>query len=402
MFILEMANLNPSAIATKTVEQIVAMCGDGKLRDGSDCCREFRAFLAAQPNERIAGYARYCLDSKFESSGYVLQDCVNEIGRRLGYSVTDGRYAGIRNANGFDGLWSDSRTSILIEVKTTDAYRINLDVVTGYAERLISDGSAKSGALSTLVVVGRQDTGDLEAQVRGSRHAWSVRLISVDALTKLMFVREGVDTPGVIEKVRRILAPFEYTRVDNIVELVFEAQQETEGKLAAQVDIEDDPRDIAAEFADPSKGSFEFTPRNELEAKRRAIVDAFFAPKNETAIKKTVATFEGNGTRAVCAVSKRYKRDYQPYWYALHPQWVDYLRGGRDGYFILGCMDRSEAYAIPISRLEPLLPELNRTELPNRHYWHVNLGWDDQSLVINLTKVGKKIDLREFSFPVEK
>ncbi len=39
---------------------------------------------------------------------------------------------------------------------------------------------------SILIVVGRQDTGDLEAQVRGSRHAWEIRLISVDALLQLM------------------------------------------------------------------------------------------------------------------------------------------------------------------------------------------------------------------------
>jgi len=33
-----------------------------------------------------------------------------------------------------------------------------------------------------LIVVGRQDTGELEAQIRGSRHAWDIRLISAEAL----------------------------------------------------------------------------------------------------------------------------------------------------------------------------------------------------------------------------
>jgi hypothetical protein len=52
---------------------------------------------------------------------------------------------------------------------------------------LITSGQLKEDQSSILIVVGREDTGDLEAQIRGSRHAWDVRLISVDALLRLMF-----------------------------------------------------------------------------------------------------------------------------------------------------------------------------------------------------------------------
>jgi hypothetical protein len=76
--------------------------------------------------------------------------------------------------------------SLIIEVKTSDAYRINLDRIAGYRENLIKAGKV-SGNCSVLLVVGRDDTGDLEAQVRGSRHAWSVRIISIEA-----FVDRGV------------------------------------------------------------------------------------------------------------------------------------------------------------------------------------------------------------------
>ena len=46
---------------------------------------------------------------------------------------------------------------------------------------------------SILIVVGRDDTGELEAQVRGSRHAWDIRLISADALVKLVNLKETVE-----------------------------------------------------------------------------------------------------------------------------------------------------------------------------------------------------------------
>ena len=50
--------------------------------------------------------------------------------------------------------------------------------------------------------------------------------------------------------------------------------------------------------------------------------------------------------RVCCAVSKRYKGDYQPYWYAFRPNWDRFLSEGKDSYFVLSCMDREEAYAL--------------------------------------------------------
>jgi hypothetical protein len=54
----------------------------------------------------------------------------------------------------------------VVEVKTTDAYRISLDRTADYREKLIlSDYTDKTSSM--LIVVGRDDTGELEAQVRG-------------------------------------------------------------------------------------------------------------------------------------------------------------------------------------------------------------------------------------------
>jgi hypothetical protein len=51
-----------------------------------------------------------------------------------------------------------------------------------YKERLCADQRIKPNAS----MLGREDTGALEAQVRGSRYAWEMRLISVERLIKLV------------------------------------------------------------------------------------------------------------------------------------------------------------------------------------------------------------------------
>jgi hypothetical protein len=165
--LIELAKQNASSVEKYTIQQIVGICGDGNLRDSSDCSKQLREFLAIQSSERLATYARFCLDEGFNRSGFVLQDIINEVGKRLGYTVQNGRYQGVINQVGYDGLWFDGKHHIVIEVKTTDTYRINLDTVQAYADKLNLELAAK-GEVSLLIVVGRQDTGDLEAQVMKS------------------------------------------------------------------------------------------------------------------------------------------------------------------------------------------------------------------------------------------
>jgi hypothetical protein len=112
--------------------------------------------------------------------------------------------------------------TIVLEVKTTDAYRISLDTIVGYRQKLLSSEMVK-GDPSILVVVGRQGTGELEAQVRGSRHAWDIRLISAEAhitLVKLKGNSDELETGG---KIRSVLMPVEYTRLDRLVDVMFTA-----------------------------------------------------------------------------------------------------------------------------------------------------------------------------------
>ena len=227
-----------------TVEQVVNNAGDGHLKDANDASQELRGYLRVCPSESLFNYARHCLEDAFDKSGIVLQDIVNELGRRLNFDVENGLYQGKKTAVGFDGIWrSHTDPDILIEVKTTDYVTISLDKIALYKERLCADQRIKTNA-SMLVIVGREDTGALEAQVRGSRYAWDMRLISVERLIKLVQIKEKSDDPATLTQIRQLLQPFEYTKIDRIIDVIFTTAADVEDQIVEQAPAEDTDKGV--------------------------------------------------------------------------------------------------------------------------------------------------------------
>ncbi len=367
---------NPQAVEELTIEQVVASAGDGALKDGSLCSRELREYVAQIPSGKIAGYIDHCLSSGFGRSGMVLQDLINELGRRLDYDVTSGRYQGTQNAIGFDGIWvSPEGHTIVAEVKTTDAYRISLDTIAGYRDKLVASNRI-SGPSSILIVVGREETGELEAQVRGSRHAWDIRLISADSLIKLVQLKENAEAPDTGRKIRSLLTPMEYTRLDEVIDVVFTTAKDVETATVSETAEEISDQE-AAPSPEKSKGVWHFTDSRLLQAKREEIVAQFGRDRGVAFVKSSRALFwdAGHQKRLVCTLSKRYtRRSSYPYWYAYHPGWDDFLRNGSESYVILGCMDLPFAFALPWKVLHDCLDALNTTTTKDGEtYWHVHL-----------------------------
>ena len=375
MPLLSLWQSNPAAITEFTVEQVVATSGDGNLKDASVCSEELRGYLAQIPSEKITSYVDQCLASSFAKSGMVLQDLVNELGRRLDYKVANGRYQGTTNAVGFDGLWvSPEKHTLVVEVKTTDAYRISLDTIANYRERLRKDGQIQ-GESSVLIVVGRQDTGELEAQVRGSRHAWDIRLISAEALSKLVALKESTDEPETGLKIRSILAPLEYTRLDRMVDVLFTAARDVEASAPANevsdAAIVEEPS-VAVE---PEKKGWEFTDSALLNAKRDLMIAAVSKAIGAPLIKKSRAQFwsADHTKRVVFTISKKYSRSGYPYWYGYRPPWEEFLREGEQSYLTLGCMDLDVAFMIPWSVIHQSLAFLNMTDNERETFWHLHI-----------------------------
>ena len=404
MPLLTLWKSNASAVSDFTIEQVVKTAGNGSLKDGSQCSVELRDYLSQIPSKKIGDYVEQCLAASFDKGGMVLQDLINELGRRLDYVVINGRYQGTVNAVGFDGIWhSPEGPTIIAEVKTTDTYRISLDTIAVYRDKLAASGQIH-GKSSILIVVGRHDTGELEAQVRGSRHAWDIRLISADALLKLVQLKENSDSPETGRKIRNLLCPMEYTRLDDLVDAMFTTATDVEGGIAAEDDEETEDKHVSTADDSETKSGWEFTDSKILQAKRETIVYAFGASKSVSLIKKSRALYwdAGHELRIVCSISKRYvKRPTYPYWYAFHPQWDDFLREGHDSYFILGCMDLSSAFALPWKLLNSILDSLNTTTTEKSTYWHIHLiEPKPHEFSMYLPKKSSTLSLNEFRFEV--
>ena len=362
-------------ISDKHVQQIVAFAGDGKLADGNASSNEFRAFLAQIPSDLLVRYTTECLTNSFYGSGLVLQDTVNEVGTRLGFHVTPGRYRGVAGQLGFDALWtSTDGHSIVVEVKTTDTYRIDLNTIASYRRGLIRAGTISEEHSSVLIVVGRDDTGDLEAQIRGSRHAWDVRLISTEALVSLLAVKEEVEDPQIQSRIHSVLRPREFTRLDEIVELLFSTAEDIKQEQI-----------VADEVSEPVNDDDEDDEQGDLRERKPKFVPVAFHDACIRRIEKVLGTSLLKRSRAtfaaadkdlglICAISREHVRSgTHSYWFAFHPHQAEYLSASPSSYVAFGCGSEHQLLLIRYTDFEPWLEGMNETTARGRTYKHVSI-----------------------------
>lgn len=392
----------PHEISRLSLRQIVNMAGDGRMLDDTPCSREFRLFLSEVEAPDLERFVAECLEREagtnrkgFPDSGLVLQDVVNEIGRRLDFNVTNGVYQGRKGVTGYDGIWQDgSGRDLVVEVKTTDTYSISLDQVERYRQELIQ-AERISEASSVLFVVGRDDTGALEAQIRGSRHAWTMRMIGAASLVRLLQVKVNAESPLVVSRIRSLLHPIEYTRVDGIVDLMFDVRADT-----------DEPAPIGNELPSKSSGGSSQTrnasspPTSGIESFRQAAADALSEMLGIRLTRRRRSLFEAadETVRAVISVSKKYDRDYQSYWYALYDSQRAYLNESDSAYLVLCALDTNRVWAIPKSAVETMIPGMNFTRRPDgQTYWHIATKMVDEDCV--LVAGEQELPLRPFEVP---
>ena len=358
----------------KSIEQVISISGDGNLRDGNEACNQFRELLANLPSTSIARYIDECLNHSFQQSGLALQDLVNEIGCRLGFSIESGYYRGGGSKIGFDGIWrAKDGYAFVIEVKTTDAYQINLDTQAQYRQRLIDEHRIEDKQSSILLVVGRKDTGGIEAQTRGSRHAWDVRIISAESLLKLMRVKESLSDAGTVSKIQEMLKPLEYTRVDRLVDIIFTTSEdlradETDGELDT-----DDGVDATKTQSPPMKYHEECVNRISAHLKVPLIKQG-----------RCTYTNADQSVRILCIISKEYQRSgVIRYWYAFRPSQQEFLNEGDSSFIALGCGSADQILLIPSGEFGKHLAEMRTTESGDRFYWHVEIFKKGEQFLLN-------------------
>jgi len=389
---LDILEKNPDLLKSKSLSQILNFTGDGKLRDNNNTSSEFRKLLEMISSEILKRFINDCLTEKFENNngGYALQDIINQIGQRLGFKIENGLYQGKQNHIGFDGIWtSKDDYSFVIEVKTTDAYRINLDTIAEYRYKLIESKRIIQEKSSILVIVGRQDTGDLEAQIRGSKHAWDIRLLSSDSLTKLLTLKESLNDVKTIQQINEILKPNEYTKIDKLIDLIFLTSQD--------IQLNNEPED----YDDENNAQKDDNKKQEHVSFNDQCIKRLQEHFGTILIKESRAAFtsKNNELGVISIISKKYDRNNdERYWYGFHPHQKDFLKNYEKAYIGFGCGSAELLFIIPYEILEPLLKNMNITENDNRMYWHVVISKINEDYFIHqpLLKNNSKFNITKY------
>jgi hypothetical protein len=389
--ILEIWEESPELFKSKSLSQILNFIGDGKLRDKSNTSEEFRELLKIIPTEIIKKFIDDCLSEKFENSGFALQDIINQIGQRLGFIIENGLYKGKKDSIGYDGIWTfKDNYSFIVEVKTTDAYRINLDTIAEYRKKLIESNKILKEKSSILIIVGRQDTGDLEAQIRGSKHAWDIRLLSSDSVLKLLVLKESLNDTKTIQQINEILKPNEYTRIDKLIELIFLTSQD--------IQINNDQENNIEENTDLQMN--ENIKQEKVNFNDKCIIK-IQKHLNKKLIKESRTAFSDKDKKigVIGIVSKKYIRNNdERYWYGFYPYYIDFLKNYKNAFISFGCGSEDIIFLIPLDAFEPLLPNMNTTIKENGMYWHVEIKNIDNNYYIlqPLLKNSTKIDITKY------
>jgi len=118
-------------------------------------------------------------------------------------------------------------------------------------------------------------------------------------------IKEKSDDPATIQQIRQLLRPFEYTKIDKIIDVIFTTAVDVESQQAAE-DVEPPQEDSQEEYRQVR------TAPDLLNAKRQEAVDAFAALKGKELVKRSRTLFwtPDKEFGVCCAVSKRYEGDY--------------------------------------------------------------------------------------------
>ncbi len=183
-----------------SLNEILDLVGPLDDAAGDDTPRErFRRFLRKNVHEvgEIRDHIEQCLRTSGEQYNRALQDLVNYAGEFLGFKVEFGRYRGVQNQIGFDGLWeSPTSLHLVVEVKTTETYAIKTATVVGYVDELISEKRVPSWDTALgLYVVGRPDPElrQLENAIVAEKRTNQLRVISVESLLTLAEIMSEYD-----------------------------------------------------------------------------------------------------------------------------------------------------------------------------------------------------------------
>jgi len=158
-----------------------------------------------------------------------------------------------------------------------------------------------------------------------------------------MLLKQSVDDPNALRRIYEILIPHEFTKLDEIVELVFSTAEDAKQLESVPDEVGEHPSAEGAKSAEPK-----FTPV----AFNALIAERVSKQLGVPLLKRTRVLFSSpdETVRVVCAASREYTdRSQQGYWFAFHPNQKDALESAQRGFAAFGCGSPSDTFLIPIA-----------------------------------------------------
>lgn len=193
------------------------------LRDGGIQQADLRELLSDARMCEIDEFLTQTLETSGVNSALIMQDIVNELGARLGFEVIRGVYRGSRDIVGYDGLWRYNGRSLIVEVKKTDVYGVDLEKLINYG-RDVNEARGGNKAYTpertpVLLVLGKERAEGIESQIRGSRYSEEIRILHVRKLAELAQLKARTTAPGVSKLLKRIFFPMNSINLDGLADL---------------------------------------------------------------------------------------------------------------------------------------------------------------------------------------
>ena len=384
MALIDLWNADRQQITDKRIDQLIAFAGEGKLRDRNSTSEEFRTLLKVVSSDVIGQWLDECLEIRFTDFGFVLQDTVNEVGRRLGFDVTHGVYRSHSN-EGYDGLWRiPGGRAILVESKSSTSYSINLSRISAYRKQVAPQLGLRPEDISILIVVGTEDTSDFEAQVRGSRFAWDIRILGVKSLFRLLKLREALDDPKVERQIQDILFPQEFTRLDRIIDLVFATAEDAQ-------DIESTEEEVELDDSSPEK------PRANFHSAILPRLERHFGQPLVKRSRSQWATPD-DALLVSCQVSKHFDKGNADFWFGLKRTSRESLQEHKNAFCAFGLGTPDRVVVLPMSFFAPHVDSFFTS--PDKEggilHWHVRFVNTDTGVAMLVDRDRKQLDVTKY------
>ena len=371
----------------KTIEQIVSHCGDGKLKDGGDTQKELRDYLAGCDIKTLKRHTEECLkENKFDARGFVLQDIVNTLAKRLELKVEHGRYRGTQrdDDNGVDGVWKTDDHAFVVEVKTTDTYRMNLNTISDYRDNLLQNQKIKNNNSLLLVMGDMSKDENLVAQVRGLPRAWDTRIITVGSLIQLVELKVEESSGLNLDYFYKVLKPFDYICVDGLVTLLNDIVS----------DVSDTEEDDILETEEKTRSI-----QKTNDSHRKRVLKTIETMHGGNLVQKGRTRFENSKTGELFFISfskKHREKQNAYYWYTYN-----YNPSNKCDFLALYTKEPKDwFYLIPVETIEKLADEgkLNFNDQENFRRVHIAMDMNKGEMMLRLKKGHDKESLEKYKF----